>query len=308
MKRSPARPQSRPQSLSPAQIKSLAATAQTILFVGPCRSQRLDAVAAVHRAILGVEYDPARPHPDLSILNPECRIEPGAPRSIGIDAVKAFVDRMYLTPMSAPFRLGWIDPASALTVESQNALLSFTEEPCSSSRIVLTARRPEDLITTILSRCLTIRLPGRAGSDGESDALADEHSEEGENVQKLFDVLDNPESVERILEFKLAKQALSLFDSVSAGRRPEPKSVDAFLHKKPAGENTALFVETVFAGICERIRALVSAAASAKPEPRLHALEDLARRLLVLQAELRYNPSRPIVVAAVGQWLDEAER
>lgn len=283
-------------TLSRPQIKVLAASAQPIFLVGLSRYARRAVTSAVVQAMAGIDLDAAAPDADLSILVPPMREDGNQGRTIGIDAVKLLVDRLCLTPYAHPVRVGLIEPASALTLESQNALLRYIEEPTPTSRIILSSRRSEDLIPTLLSRCQIIRIPGRAGEDGESAAVAEQYGEPEKNVATFYEILDDPDAVEKLLEFRLGKHALELYAVVKDGRLPDPQLIRPFMEKRiPATESSFLFVEIVFSAVCARLAGL--------PLERSRPALELAGHLLVLQMELRYNPGKLLIQAAVLEWL-----
>jgi len=270
-------------------------------LISPSRAVRQAAVDQILQDLLGSTLKAEPPHPDLTMLSPSTAQESGGSgKSVGIDAVKSFVDRLCHTPTLSNVRVGWIEPASTLTIESQNALLRFIEEPPRSSRVILSSRRSEDLISTLLSRCIQVRLGGTAGGVGagdESTALAERFGEDEDTVSWLFDRLDDPEAVEKMLEWRLAHAAREIWAAVAAGRIPESRLMDPFLDKRvPAGEGSLLFVETVLSALCERFRHLSSADSP--------AFLRVAQQILVLQSELRYNPQRQLVLATVSEWLE----
>lgn len=276
-------------------VRILTASPQPICLIGPNRAGRIAAIADLHRAWFGQPLDPASPHPDLSFLAPG-GTDPAAPGggSIGIDAVREFVERLCLTPYAADVRLGVIEPAGALTVESQNALLRFIEEPSASSRIILSTRRTEELLPTLLSRCRTVRLKTGMSADELSELASPEDVKVRDAARALFDVLNNPDGVERLVEFKLAKHALDLYEAVRAGGRIDGRVTKAFSDKTlPSGETSLLFSEIVMAAVCARVRDGAEDAA-------------LAERLLELQSKLRYHPPRALVLAAIEEWLEPA--
>lgn len=296
----------RAHALPALPVKVLSQSLQPIFLAGPSRQARRSVANAIHREMLGFDLDFQAPHPDASILVPPPREDGNLGRSIGIDLIKEFVDRLCLTPYQESVRFGFIEPASALTVESQNALLRYVEEPTKSSRIILSSRRSDDLIPTLLSRFQVVRLPGRSGGDGESAVMADRYNESESVVDSLYDRLDDPDAVERLLEYRLAKPSLEIYNAVSEGRVPDPKWTDAFMEKRiPASDSSILFVETVFSAVCSRL-AGTHPPGSADGPPR--RILDLAGRLLVLQTELRYNPYKLAVLSAVGEWLEGSNR
>lgn len=284
--------------LTQKQIRALAKTEQPIFLIGGGRFVRRQAADAIHRDLVDVALDVENPHPDLTILAPPPREDMFLGRSIGIDAVKMFVDKLCLTPYSSPLRVGFVEPASALTLESQNALLHYIEEPTATSRIIMSSRRAEDLIPTLLSRLLLVRLQIHPADPVEFDHLAERFGESAETIRRLMDILDDPDAVERLLDFRLAKNALAVYDVILGGAIPEQRVWEPFLRKRPAGEVTFLFVEVVFAAVCERLKCVGES----------EELMILARKLLVLQADLRYNPQRSVVFGAVLEWVAEVHR
>ncbi|MES1948840.1 DNA polymerase III subunit delta' [Salinisphaera sp. C84B14] len=95
----------------------------------------------------------AETHPDISRLTPE---ETG--KLIKVDQVRAFSQRLQLTPQYDSGRIGWIDPAEALSPSAANSLLKTLEEPPPACHIVLVTDRVSALMPTIRSRCQLWRL------------------------------------------------------------------------------------------------------------------------------------------------------
>lgn len=93
-------------------------------------------------------------HPDVSTLTPE---EPG--KVIRVDQLRAFTDRLHLTPQYQSGRLGWIDPAEQLNIASANSLLKTLEEPPEGTHLILVTSQADRLLPTIRSRCRILRVP-----------------------------------------------------------------------------------------------------------------------------------------------------
>jgi DNA polymerase-3 subunit delta' len=91
-------------------------------------------------------------HPDLHGLGPK-----GASAQIPIDDVRLLLARLSLRPFSARVQVAILDGAERLTDEAANSLLKLLEEPPASARFVLTTSRPQDCLSTIVSRCQLIR-------------------------------------------------------------------------------------------------------------------------------------------------------
>ncbi|RJS95097.1 DNA polymerase III subunit delta' [Salinisphaera sp. Q1T1-3] len=93
-------------------------------------------------------------HPDISRLVPD---EPG--KRIKVDQVRRFAHALHLTSQYDSGRVGWIDPADALTVSAANSLLKTLEEPPAGCHILLITDRLSSLLPTIRSRCQQWRIP-----------------------------------------------------------------------------------------------------------------------------------------------------
>ncbi|MEQ1632809.1 MAG: AAA family ATPase [Planctomycetota bacterium] len=87
-------------------------------------------------------------HPDLHVLTPE-----KDKREVKVDAVRALLDVLLHHAVEGRARVVLLDPASALNVEGQNALLKTLEEPGEQTYLLLPTARPELLLPTVRSRC-----------------------------------------------------------------------------------------------------------------------------------------------------------
>jgi DNA polymerase III subunit delta' len=106
-------------------------------------------------------------HPDVFVLNEERvmakagRWEPKGGRSpsreIVVDQVRDLVDhRLSMRRFEGRRRMVIIDPADAMNVQAQNALLKTLEEPPDATTLVLISSSPDALLPTIKSRCLRV--------------------------------------------------------------------------------------------------------------------------------------------------------
>lgn len=60
------------------------------------------------------------------------------------------------------WRIIWLEEAENLTDQAANALLKTVEEPPSGALVIVTARHPRNLLPTLRSRLLAMRVPGVA--------------------------------------------------------------------------------------------------------------------------------------------------
>ncbi len=78
--------------------------------------------------------------------------------TIGIDQVRLMQKKLFLKPMRGKTKALVINHAQTLTIEAQNALLKVLEEPPQDTIIILTTKKVDALIPTIISRCTVVDL------------------------------------------------------------------------------------------------------------------------------------------------------
>lgn len=109
-------------------------------------------------------------HPDFRLLQPDAlaEAEDGEEREAGkkkpsrqisVDQVRALADFANLSAHRGGHRVVLIHPAEAMNTNSANALLKTLEEPSARMLIILVSHKPQQLLPTILSRCLTLVMP-----------------------------------------------------------------------------------------------------------------------------------------------------
>ncbi len=107
-------------------------------FCGECRSCR--------------QFDLLQ-HPDLSIV----QTQEGS-RDIAIDQIRELQHTLSLSPYEAKQRIALLLDFEQASRGAANALLKTLEEPPGTVILLLTARSPEALLPTIVSRCEVVRL------------------------------------------------------------------------------------------------------------------------------------------------------
>ncbi len=78
--------------------------------------------------------------------------------SIGVEEVRGFKASMMLSPVESDYKIYIIEEAERLTVQAQNALLTFLEEPPRNTYIFLLAGSADTILTTIKSRAQLISM------------------------------------------------------------------------------------------------------------------------------------------------------
>ena len=142
-----------------------------LLFTGPDGVGKKAMALAAGRALLCGESPIDEPcgacppcnrsgkgiHPDLFLLEPEGT-------SIKIERVRDMVREVVGRPFEGRARAFVVDQAHLLTEQAQNALLKSLEEPPATSHVMLVTGAPQALLTTIRSRCQTLRVGGLPAS------------------------------------------------------------------------------------------------------------------------------------------------
>ena len=108
-------------------------------IIGPCGQCR-----SCRKILKGI-------HPDVILTRPTGSF-------IKIDQIRALCRKLALKPYESKFRFAILSEADSMNLEAGNALLKMLEEPPDRTILILTAEQASDLLPTIVSRCLHIRL------------------------------------------------------------------------------------------------------------------------------------------------------
>ena len=92
-------------------------------------------------------------HPDFLTFAPD-----GPLRQISIPQMRLLKDRAQLKPLKGSWRVFLIDSIDRANEQAANSLLKTLEEPPEHLILILTARNPYDLLPTIRSRAVPLRL------------------------------------------------------------------------------------------------------------------------------------------------------
>lgn len=106
-------------------------------------------------------------HPDFRLLQPDALTAPDEEkeggkkpaRQISVDQVRELSDFANLSAHQGGYRVVLIHPAEAMNANAANALLKTLEEPSANMLIILVSHKPQQLLPTILSRCLALAVP-----------------------------------------------------------------------------------------------------------------------------------------------------
>lgn len=97
-------------------------------------------------------------HADVQWIRPEMKS-----RQISVDQVRELIHTVNLKPTEAAWKVAVIVAADRLNTQAANAFLKTLEEPPSRSILILLTVEPQQLLETILSRCLRLNFAGGAG-------------------------------------------------------------------------------------------------------------------------------------------------
>lgn len=109
-------------------------------------------------------------HPDFRVVQPDALAdaEEGEERDAGkkkpsrqisVDQVRALADFANLSAHQGGRRVVLIHPAEAMNISAANALLKTLEEPAGRMILILVSHKPQQLLPTILSRCVALVAP-----------------------------------------------------------------------------------------------------------------------------------------------------
>lgn len=98
-------------------------------------------------------------HPDVQWVRPESKL-----RVITIDQVRDLIQIIGLKPTEAQNKVAIIAAADRMNVQAANAFLKTLEEPPARSILILLTCSLEQVLETILSRCLRLHFAGAPGA------------------------------------------------------------------------------------------------------------------------------------------------
>ncbi len=98
-------------------------------------------------------------HPDFRFVQPESEteeVEAGKKpsRQISVDQIRGLADFLGMSAHQGGRRVVVIHPAEAMNANAANALLKSLEEPPAGLMFILVTHKPQQLLPTLLSRCL----------------------------------------------------------------------------------------------------------------------------------------------------------
>jgi DNA polymerase-3 subunit delta' len=126
--------------------------AQAYLIGGPPGCGRVELAGKLIASILTTHGEPWK-HPDVHTIEPQMKS-----RVIGVEAMRALIASLQMRSLLGGAKFAVIHDADRLNEQAANALLRTLEEPPGPTHFFLLSAQPEQILPTILSRCVEISL------------------------------------------------------------------------------------------------------------------------------------------------------
>lgn len=138
--------------------------AHAYLITGPVGSGKRQLAGRIAQMLLQIGDGDPWQHPDVHTAEPESKS-----RRILIEQMRELEQELHMRSLLGGRKLGIILDADRLQPNAANAFLKTLEEPPRQSHLLLLSAQPDQLLETILSRCLEI--PLRATAERVPSAL-----------------------------------------------------------------------------------------------------------------------------------------
>ena len=180
-------------------------------------------------------------HPDVRVLQPEKNV-------IKVEAIRDLIEYLSLRPYEGGKHIAIIEQADRMNPNAQNALLKTLENPSGDVMFFLITDAPGGLLSTILSRCQTVRFAPLSVDDCAS--VLEHRGVEPERARLLAGLSQG--SVGRALEmdrdeafFELRERVLKSLESLN-GRGSVARAASEIAEEK-GGERAVLEIMELWA-------------------------------------------------------------
>ena len=123
-------------------------------------------------------------HPDLFYFSPDKKA------SMGVETVRDIKKSLFFMPNDGDRKVYIIDDAQKMTVQAQNALLRFMEEPAASVLFFIVADKKESLLPTVVSRTRIISLAPSDNADIRRFLMSESKKSGGEQIDEAINMAE----------------------------------------------------------------------------------------------------------------------
>ena len=123
-------------------------------------------------------------HPDLFYFSPDKKA------SMGVETVRDIKKSLFFMPNDGDRKVYIIDDAQKMTVQAQNALLKFIEEPPASVLFFIVADKKESLLPTVVSRTRIISLAPSDNADKRRFLISESKKSGGEQIDEAINMAE----------------------------------------------------------------------------------------------------------------------
>ena len=188
-------------------------------------------------------------HPDLIRIEKGNPIAPGVKKdrsTIPVEDIREMIRICSVRPTDGSMHIVLICDADKMTVQAQNCLLKTLEEPPADTCIILITEHTESLLTTVISRCRTVRV--RAWEDeyilsvlerngAPKDRALEAAAAAGGSIGKALELVSDDEY------WKLREEVLNQFLK-STSRSEVIKISNQWKDRKPDSEKLMTILES----------------------------------------------------------------
>ena len=123
-------------------------------------------------------------HPDLFYFSPDKKA------SMGVETVRDIKKSLFFMPNDGDRKVYIIDDAQKMTVQAQNALLKFIEEPPASVLFFIVTDKKESLLPTVVSRTRIISLAPSDNADIRRFLMSESKKSGGEQIDEAINMAE----------------------------------------------------------------------------------------------------------------------
>ena len=123
-------------------------------------------------------------HPDLFYFSPDKKA------SMGVETVRDIKKSLFFMPNDGDRKVYIIDDSQKMTVQAQNALLKFIEEPPASVLFFIVADKKESLLPTVVSRTRIISLAPSDNADIRRFLMSESKKSGGEQIDEAINMAE----------------------------------------------------------------------------------------------------------------------